>query len=103
MIDLMKKSMLTGIGAAILTKEKIEEIANDFVERGKLSEQEGEKIVQEMLSKTEESKRELKKQIEQMIKTALGKMQLASAKDIEEMRAEIKALRKEIESLRESD
>jgi len=99
MIDLIKKSMLTGIGVAILTKDKIEEIAQDFVDRGKLSEKEGEKIVQEMLDKTEESKKELKKQTNQMIETALGKMHLARASDIEELRTEIAALRKEIKAL----
>lgn len=99
MIDLIKKSMLTGIGIAILTKDKIEEIAQDFVDRGKLSEQEGQKIVQEMLDKTEESKRELKKQTDQAIETTLGKMQLPRASDIEELRAEIVALRKEVAAL----
>lgn len=99
MIDLIKKSMLTGIGIAILTKDKIEEIAQDFVDRGKLSEQEGQKIVQEMLDKTEESKRELKKQTDQAIETTLGKMQLPRTSDIEELRAEIVALRKEVAAL----
>ena len=99
MIDLIKKTMLTGIGAAALTKEKIEEIAQEFVDRGKLSEQEGEKIVKDMLDKTEESKEQLRKQTEEMVETALGKMQLARASDIKKLRAEISSLKKKIEGL----
>ncbi len=99
MIDLIKKTMLTGIGAAALTKEKIEEIAQEFVDRGKLSEQEGEKIVKDMLDKTEESKEQFRKQTEQIVETTLGKMQLARASDIKKLRAEISSLKKKIEEL----
>jgi len=37
MIDLIKKSVLAGIGAAVVTKEKIEESLGDFVRQGKVS------------------------------------------------------------------
>ncbi len=35
MIELVKKTLLTGVGVAALTKEKIEEVARDFVEKEK--------------------------------------------------------------------
>jgi len=37
MIDLIKKSLLAGVGAAILTKEKVEAALDDFVREGKVS------------------------------------------------------------------
>ena len=37
MIDLIKKSVMAGIGAAVVTKEKVEEALEDFVRQGKLS------------------------------------------------------------------
>lgn len=37
MIDLIKKSVMAGIGAAVVTKEKVEEALGDFVRQGKLS------------------------------------------------------------------
>jgi polyhydroxyalkanoate synthesis regulator phasin len=100
MIDLLKKAVLTGIGVASLTKEKIEEVSRDFIDKGKLSEKEGEKFVEEMLSRADESKQSLKKQTECVVEATLDKMQLARASDIENLKAEIGSLRDEIESLR---
>ena len=37
MIDLIKKTLLAGIGAAIVTKEKAEHALQDYVKQGKVS------------------------------------------------------------------
>jgi polyhydroxyalkanoate synthesis regulator phasin len=37
MIDTIKKAMLAGIGAAVVTTEKMEEALSELVEKGKLS------------------------------------------------------------------
>jgi len=37
MIDLIKKSLLAGVGAAVITKEKVEQAFDDFVREGKVS------------------------------------------------------------------
>ena len=100
MIDLIKKAVLTGIGIASLTKEKLEEISNDLIGKGKLTEQEGEKFLQEMQKRAEESRDALKNQTDKFVESALNRMQLAKASDLEKLQAEIEGLRKEIEALR---
>lgn len=37
MIDLIKKSLLAGVGAAAITKEKVEQALDDFVRQGKVT------------------------------------------------------------------
>jgi polyhydroxyalkanoate synthesis regulator phasin len=37
MIDLIKKTMLAGVGAAVVTKEKVEQVMGEFVKDGKVS------------------------------------------------------------------
>ena len=100
MIELIKKAVVTGMGAASLTKEKIDEFSKDLINVGKLSEQEGEKLVEEMRKKSEESKEALKQQIDGMVKTTLRQMEVARFTDIEGLRTEIEGLRKEVEELR---
>ena len=93
MIELIKKAMFTGIGVMSLTKEKVEEIAGEFVEKGKLSEQEGQKLVQEMLQRSEDSKTQLKQQIEAAVQATLSKMDIPKKSDIDDLRNELTALK----------
>lgn len=37
MIDIIKKTLLAGVGAAIVTKEKVEAALDEFVKQGKVS------------------------------------------------------------------
>jgi polyhydroxyalkanoate synthesis regulator phasin len=103
MIDIIKKAVLTGIGVASLTKEKVEELSKELVDKGKLSEQEGEKFVQDMINRAEESRSAWKDQTDQLVKNALDKMQLARAEDIAMLRSEIEKLREEITALRSQE
>ncbi|CAM2927132.1 phasin family protein [Rariglobus hedericola] len=36
MIDLIKKTLLAGVGAAVITKEKVEDTLDDYVRQGKV-------------------------------------------------------------------
>lgn len=103
MIDLIKKAVLTGIGVASLTKEKAEELSKELVVKGKLSEQEGEKFLQDMLKRAEESRSEWKDQTDQLVKNTLDKMQLANREDIAMLKSELEKLREEIAKLRPED
>lgn len=98
MIDLIKKAMFTGIGVLSLTKEKVEDVAKDFVDKGKLSEQEGKKLVQEMLERSEQSKNELKKQVEVIVKNTMEKMDIASKADMAELKDELREIKEKINS-----
>ena len=92
MIELIKKAMFTGLGVASLTKEKVEEIGRDFIEQGKLSQQEGEKLMEELRARVDESKQEIKKQIENRVEEILKKMNLVRMSDLDELKLQIKEL-----------
>lgn len=92
MIELIKKAMLTGLGVASLTKEKIEEIGRDFIDQGKLSQQEGEKLMEDLRTRADESKQEIKKQIEERVDEILRKMNLVKVSDLDELKRQIKEL-----------
>jgi len=103
MIDLVKKSMLAGLGFASITKDKVEEIAKDLMKQGSLSEQEGRKFVEEMMGYAEKTKGDVEKYIDKRIENTLVKLDLARKSDVEELRAEIKNLQKDETSNTASD
>ena len=83
MIDLIKKAFYTGLGAAELTREKVEELAAELSEKGKVSESEIKKFVDEMLARSQERKEQLKKQLEKVSEETMKKMNLASRDDLD--------------------
>lgn len=99
MIELIKKAFLTGVGIAALTKDKVEELARELIDKGKMSEQEGEKLVKDMLNQAEESRETLKSQIDSLVKNTIAKMHVARIEDIELLKNEIQQLRDEIAAL----
>ncbi len=101
MIELIKKAMFTGIGFAALTKDKVEEIAQDFIEQGKLSKKEGEKFVEDIMNRSKESQEELTKQVEAMVQQGLEKINVAKMSDIKSLQEEIVELRKRVQDLEE--
>lgn len=99
MIELIKKAMFTGIGFAALTKDKVEEVAQTFVEQGKMSRQEGAKLVDEILERSKESQEELTKHVETLVQKAMEKMNMARMSDVESLRDEIAELKKRIHEM----
>ena len=100
MFDIIKKVMLTGVGLAVMTKDKVEELARDLAKKGKLSEKEGKKLVDDLLKKSETAKKDLEKDIEKVVKNTMKKMNLARAEDLSNLTKQVKKLE---QTLKEKD
>jgi polyhydroxyalkanoate synthesis regulator phasin len=94
MIDLLKKTLLTGVGVAALTKEKIEELAKAFVEKGKISEQEGKVLVDDLIARSEEAREAFQNQVEEKVQSILAKMNLAKQSEVDALKEEVETLQK---------
>ena len=100
MFELIKKAMFTGLGVAYMTKEKIEELSKDLIEKGKLSEKEGKEFVEELKKKSEEAKKGAQEQIENVVNTTFKKMNVATQKDLDNLE---ERLRKEFNASKTED
>ena len=94
MFDLIKKTMLTGIGLAAMTKDKVEEMVKDLTEKGEISEKEGKEFLDDLLKKSEQTRKDLEIKMEGMVHKVLGKMDLAIKKDIDNLEERVKNLEK---------
>lgn len=97
MQELMKDIFYLGAGAAFVTKEKIEELKKELIEKGKMTQEEGKQFVDDLLKKSEKSKKDLEKRIQDTVVEQMKKMNVATSEDIAELKKQIRELRKMIE------
>ena len=81
-----------GVGAAALSKENFEKLAASLTEMGKLSKDEGERIVADLSASREKYHAEMAAKIEETVKATIDKMGLATADEVERLKAQITAL-----------
>ncbi|MBN2123164.1 MAG: phasin family protein [Deltaproteobacteria bacterium] len=103
MFELIKKSLLAGLGAAVVTKEKVEETTKKLVDEGKISMEEAEKLSKELLESGQAQWQELQSKITAAVKKAVSSLDLAARKDLEALEEKVEDLRKRLETIEESD
>ena len=92
MFDLLKKTILTGIGIASMTKDKIEKLGKKISEESKLSTEEGKKFVNDLLKQSEKARENLEAQVQKLVKNALGKLDIPTHEDLNRLEKRIKKL-----------
>ena len=85
MFDLIRKTMLAGVGFTIVTKDKVEQLIGEYIKKGEMTEKEGKKLLNEFMKKSELARKDLEKRLEEMIKKALKKMNIATVDDIKRL------------------
>ena len=84
--------MLLGIGLASLTREKIESTVDDLIKRGEISEKEGKNLVEELKTRSEETRSEMVKRAEKIVSDALDKVNIPRMEDLNDLRQRIEKL-----------
>ena len=92
MKDILKNVMYAGIGAAFLTREKLEEVGKELADKGSLSVEEGKAFVDDLLKKSESAKTNLEQWISRKVDERLKTCTCAKAEEIAELRRKIEAL-----------
>ena len=96
MLELVKKTMLTGIGLALLAKDEAEDLAKELVDKGKMTEKDGKKFLDDLQKKYEEVQGKLEDRVEKTVKEFLKKADVVTADDLKAIKKEIRELKKAI-------
>lgn len=88
-VGLIERAFLMGIGAAMLAKDRVEEFADELVQRGKMTRDEAGTLVNRMYAEADEANKNMQSMISREMERAMGNMGLASAKDIAAIREEL--------------
>lgn len=94
MIDVIKKTILAGIGATVVTKEKIEVILKDLVEKGKVTADEASELASKIAEEGRKEFESSSSELSERVKALLEKADYAR-------RSEVKALEERVSQLEE--
>ncbi|MDD5773155.1 MAG: polyhydroxyalkanoate synthesis regulator [bacterium] len=93
-MDMVKKLIMAGLGAAALTEEKVSKIVDELVKKGEISEHEGKGAVKGILSQVEENKKFVEEKIQEHMDIFLKKAKIATLADVEKLEKRIEKLEK---------
>ena len=92
MFEELKKAFDKGVEYAFATTEKIEKAALDFARENNLNKEEAKKLIDQWVKKSEKMKKDLEKQVTEIQKAAIAKMNLVTREDYKALEQRIKKL-----------
>jgi len=96
MVDLIKKTLLAGVGLTLLTADKVEEVARDIAKSAQLSTDKGQEFVKEAVERARKGRAELEATVQRMVQQTLQKANLATRDDIAELRSRLERLEQQV-------
>jgi polyhydroxyalkanoate synthesis regulator phasin len=94
MLEILKKTYLTGAGLAAKTWDEVESLSKEVVKKAKMSEKEGAKFIKDMKKRYDDTQKKTGTYVEKIVKDILKKMDIATAADIKALKKEIRQLKK---------
>src|SRR6056297_1956079 len=96
MLEIVEKTLLTGLGAAALTQKKAEELADDLKERLNLSEEEGKNLLEKLRNAAQENQKKLEKLAQEEVAKACERTGVATIEDLKKLQDRVAKLEKQL-------
>ena len=89
MLKLVKKSAFISLGLAAMSATAVRRYANKIAKEGNLSEEEGRKLVDDLLKQSKKSKADFKKNINNSVKESVTELDLATKSDVKNINSRL--------------
>ena len=99
MLELLRKGLMAGIGAVVLTTEKIQESVKKLVEEGKISTEEGEKLAQELVKSGERQWEGITTKMADTSKKWSEGMEYVKRKELEELKERLEKVEQRLAAM----
>jgi polyhydroxyalkanoate synthesis regulator phasin len=97
--DLIERTFLVGVGAAALTKDRVQGLVEEFVHRGQLSGDEGREMVERLMSRSKTEAHSALKKADSQLHGAYRDMGLATRRELEDVDFRLRQLEHRIRLL----
>ena len=96
--EMIHKTLMAGLGVP----EKINEVVDELVEKGELSESQGAKLVRECTEKVSRTGDEINRTVSELINKALEKMNIPTRDEVDKLNKKITTLSSKVKKLEQS-
>lgn len=96
MIDLLKKTLLTGVGLGLMTLDKVEEVAREIADTANLSADKGQEFVDEAITRAKKGRADLEATVQRMVDETLKKTPVATKDDIAQLAARLERIEQQL-------
>ena len=97
MLELLKKSVLAGLGAVMVTRDKIRDATRALVEEGKLSTDEAEKLAEDLVKSGERQWEEFNNKFQTSMRKVSDNLEVVRKKDFQELKARVELLEQRLQ------
>ena len=101
MSDLIKKTLLASVGLALKTWDEVEDLAKELVDKGKMTEKDGNKFLKDLQKRYEATQKKLEARVEKTVKDFLKKADVVTGDELKAVKKEVRELKKMISSEKE--
>ena len=96
MLNIIKKSLLTGIGLALIAKDEVEDLARELAQKGNMSEKEGGKFIKDLQERYDDTQKKLEEKVEKTVKEFMKRAGVVTKDELKGLKKEIRDLKKAI-------
>lgn len=97
MENMLKKALYTGVGLVTIATEKVQDTVKGLVDNGKLSEEEGKKVVDDLISDLEDKREDFEGRVNTLVNKIVNTVDLPSRSDFSTLKNRIKELEAQLE------
>ncbi len=91
-MESLKKVIYAGLGAIIVTKDKVKEALKDLVEQGKITAEEAEKYADKISKQAKKEFETMRKSVSETVAEKMEKVHFATKKEFDQLKSRVEAI-----------
>jgi polyhydroxyalkanoate synthesis regulator phasin len=88
--DLIERTFLIGVGAVAFTKDRVQELVEEFVKRGELSSDEGREMVDKLVARSRDEARTAMRKADTSVQGALRDFGIVTRRDLDDLEMRVR-------------
>ncbi len=96
MFEILKKSLLASLGAAVVTKEKVEAATKKWVDDGRISTEEADRLAQDLVESGRKQWEDFQSKVSETVKKTLEGLDIATREEVDALTTRIEEIEKRL-------